>query len=266
MSAFSVARGLQDFRRRHHDAEIDHLVVVALEHDADDVLADIVHVAFHRRHHDLAVGAAPRSPRRVLFLLHEGHQVGDRLLHHARGFHHLRQEHLAGAEQVADDVHAVHQRAFDHVERALGAHARLLDVGLDEIGDAVHQRMRQPLLHRLFAPGEIDLLGLLPGAVEFLGEIQQPLGRVGAAVEHHVLAGLAQFRIEIVIDRHLAGIDDAHVHAGLDGVDTGTPNASPRAPRSLPRNENDRFDTPPETCACGRFLRIQRAASMKATP
>jgi len=33
-------------------------------------------------------------------------------------FDHLRQEHLALAEQVADHVHAVHQRAFDHVQRA----------------------------------------------------------------------------------------------------------------------------------------------------
>ena len=51
-----------------------------------------------------------------------------------------------------------------------------------------------------------------------LGERKQPLGRVGAAVEHHVLAGLAQLGIEIVIDRDLAGIDDAHIHAGGDGV------------------------------------------------
>ena len=144
--------------------------------------------------------------------------MGDRLLHHARRFHHLRQEHLAGAEQVADDVHAVHQRAFDHVERALGAQPRLLDVGLDEVGDAVHQRVRQPLLDRLFAPGEIGFLRLLAFAVEFLGDVEQPLGGVGTAIEHHVLAGLAQFRLEIVIDRHLPGIDDAHVHAGLDGV------------------------------------------------
>jgi hypothetical protein len=36
----------------------------------------------------------------------------DRLLHHPRRLHHLRQEHLAGAEEVADDVHAVHQRNF----------------------------------------------------------------------------------------------------------------------------------------------------------
>ncbi len=148
-------------------------------------------------------------PRSTLLLLHEGQQIGDRLLHHARGFHHLRQEHFAGAEQVADDVHAVHQRAFDHVERALGALPRFLDVGRDEIGDAVHQRMRQPLLHRPLAPGQIDLLGRLPGAAEFFRQRQQPLGGVGTAVEHHVLAGLAQFRIEIVIDRDLPGIDDA---------------------------------------------------------
>jgi hypothetical protein len=31
--------------RRHHHAEIDHVEVVALEHHADDVLADIVNVA-----------------------------------------------------------------------------------------------------------------------------------------------------------------------------------------------------------------------------
>ena len=149
-------------------------------------------------------------PQLFLFLLHERHQIGDRLLHHARRLHHLRQEHLAGAEQVADDVHAVHQRAFDHVQRALGALARLLDVGLDEFGDAVHQRMRQPLLHRLLAPAQISDLGGLAVAAEFVGQRQQPLGRVGPAVEHHVLAGLAQFRIEVVIDRHLPGIDDSH--------------------------------------------------------
>jgi hypothetical protein len=48
----------------------------------------------------------------LLLLLDEGDQVGHRLLHDARRLHHLRQEHLAGAEEVADDVHAVHQRAL----------------------------------------------------------------------------------------------------------------------------------------------------------
>ena len=84
-----------------------------------------------------------------------------RLLHHAGRLHHLRQEHLAGAEQVADDVHAGHQRPFDDVQRPLGGEARLLGVGVDELGDAVDQRMGQPLGDGLLAPGEILRLGLL---------------------------------------------------------------------------------------------------------
>ena len=135
-----------------------------------------------------------------------------------------------GAEQIADHVHAVHQRAFDDGERARRFQPRLLDVGGDEIGDAVDQRMRQALLHRPFAPGEIGLLLFLAVAAVALGEREQPLGGVGAAVEHHVLAGLAQFRIEIVVNGDLAGIDDAHIHAGGDGVSRETPHASPRAP------------------------------------
>ena len=70
-----------------------------------------------------------------------GHQMRHRLLHHAGGFHHLRQEHLAGAEQVADHVHAGHQRAFDHVQRARGFQARFFGVLDDVCGDALHQRM-----------------------------------------------------------------------------------------------------------------------------
>ena len=50
----SIAR-LQDPVARHHHAEIDDLVAVAAEHDADDVLADVVHVALDRREHDLAL-------------------------------------------------------------------------------------------------------------------------------------------------------------------------------------------------------------------
>ena len=35
---------------------------------------------------------------------------------------------------------------------------------------------------------------------------------------------------------------------------------------SLPRKENDRLDTPPETCTWGSFCLIWRVASMKAMP
>src|SRR3546814_8754942 len=44
------------------------------------------------------------------------------------------------------------------------------------------------------------------------------LGGVLAAVEDDVLDVLAQLGVELVVDRHRAGVDDSHVHAGLDGV------------------------------------------------
>ena len=169
---------LEDLRRRHHDAEVDHLVVVALEHDADDVLADVVHVALDGRHHDLAGGGLRLEARSLLLRLEVGLQIGDRLLHHARRLDDLRQEHLAGAEQVADDVHAGHQRALDDVQRLLRLLARLLGVGLDEVGDAVHERMRQALLDRGFAPGQILLLGFCAAAVALeLGAPPRAAGR-----------------------------------------------------------------------------------------
>ena len=48
--------GVEDAVGRHHHPEVDHLVVVAAEHDADDVLADVVDVALDGREHD-----APRD-------------------------------------------------------------------------------------------------------------------------------------------------------------------------------------------------------------
>ena len=130
-----LARDGEDLRRRRHHAEIDDLVIVAGEHDADDVLADVVHVALDGREHDRARGLALVAAG-GLFRFHVGQEDRHRLLHHARRLHDLRQEHFSCAEQVADDVHARHQRALDHVERALGLKPRLLGVGFDELGDS----------------------------------------------------------------------------------------------------------------------------------
>ena len=53
MSTFCSIACVEDLRRRHHHAEIDHLVVVAREHDPDDVLADVVDVTLDGGHEDL---------------------------------------------------------------------------------------------------------------------------------------------------------------------------------------------------------------------
>ena len=163
-------RGVQNLVRRCHHAEIDHVVIVALEHDADDVLADVVDVALDGGEHDLAVRRFMLAA--VLVGFHIRHQIGYGLLHDARRLDHLRQKHPAGAKQIADHVHAVHQRAFDHGERPRRRAPRLLGIDLDEVGDAVHQRVRQPFAHRPFAPSEIGFFLFHAVAAVALGERQ----------------------------------------------------------------------------------------------
>ena len=156
----------------------------------------------------------------VLFLLlfDEGDEVGDSLFHHARGFHDLGKEHLAGAEQVADDVHAVHQRALDDLDRTGRSQARFLGVFEDVGVDPLHQRVGQPLGDRQRAPfRELLLLGGV-GALEALGKRDQPFRRLFVAVEDHVLDGFAKLGIDSVVDVELTGVDDAHVHACGNGV------------------------------------------------
>ena len=51
-----------------------------------------------------------------------------------------------------------------------------------------------------------------------VGDFEQTVGAVSAAVQHHVFDAFAQFGIEVLIHAELTGIDDAHVHAGLDRV------------------------------------------------
>jgi hypothetical protein len=136
----------------HHDAEVHDVVVVALEHDRDDVLADVVHVALDGGHHDLAFALAA-CPVRAFSASMIRHEVRDGLFHHARGLDDLRQEHLAGAEQVADHVHAVHQRPSI---TWIGARSdsRLPRRPRRYGRDAVHERVHDPLLHRAAAPRE----------------------------------------------------------------------------------------------------------------
>ena len=93
-----------------------------------------------------------------------GQQVGDGLFHHAGAFDDLRQEHLAGAEQVADDLHAVHQRAFDDLQAAVVLLPRFFDVLVDEVDDALDQRMGQPLFDGAAAPGQRRGLAAVPPA------------------------------------------------------------------------------------------------------
>ena len=212
----------------HHHAHVDDLEVVALQDHGDDVLADVVHVALDGGDHDLAFAAHGFAGGLLLafFFLDVGDQMGDGLLHHARALDHLGQEHLALAEQVADDVHAVHQRALDHMQGAAAPGqdfaVGLFGVDLDEVGDAVHQGVRQALRHGnrgvgRATPGQLG--GFIASrAFGVFGDLDQAFCRIGAAIQHHVFDALAQLRLQVIIDADHAGVHDAHVHAGLDRV------------------------------------------------
>ena len=108
-------RFVEDLVTRHHHSHVGDFEAIAGQHDADDVLADVVDISLHGGEHDLACAALCGVGE--LFLLHVWLQVGDTLLHDAGAFHHLRQEHFPGAKQVAHDAHTIHERAFDHRKR-----------------------------------------------------------------------------------------------------------------------------------------------------
>ena len=76
---------------------------------------------------------------------------------------------------------------------------RLFDVLLDEVDDAVDERVRQPRLDRAVAPGQIVLL-LRARALDRRGELHQPLGGIRAAVEDDVLDALEQILRDVLVD------------------------------------------------------------------
>ncbi len=208
-------RRFEDFIRWHHHAEIDDFVVITLQHHADDIFTDIVYVTLHRGDDHLAVAGT------FLFAgLNVRFEVGHRLLHYAGRFHHLRQEHFPFAKQVADHIHAVHQRPFDHLNRAGGLLTGFFGILLDKLGNAFHQRVFKAFFDIPGAPFRLLGVGSFVGfaAAVFLRQIQQTLSAVIATVKNDIFNRIAQFGGKVVVDSQLSGIDDAHVHAVANGV------------------------------------------------
>ena len=110
-----------------------------------------MYIAFDRRQQHFATNGDVACFRLLRF--HIGQQVSDRLFHHPGALHHLGKKHLPGAEEVADDVHAVHERPLDDRQRVRIFRARLFQIGLEVIDDSLDQSVGQPRFDRSGPPG-----------------------------------------------------------------------------------------------------------------
>jgi hypothetical protein len=164
------------------------------EHDADDVLADVVHVALDRRHHDLAL-ARHALRLRSLLGLDEGHQVRDRLLHHARLFTTCGRNILPAPNRSPTTfMPSISGPSMTSSGRPPSARARASSVSASmksvmPLTSACSERSstgpsRQARGPRAALPP--------PPPLERLGELSSSARSRRAAVEDHVLDALAQ--------------------------------------------------------------------------
>ena len=142
-------------------------------------------IALDSRHQDFALrlGFAAVLGQQRLFRFQIGGQDGDRFLHDASGLDHLWQEHLSGAEKVADHIHAFHQRTFDDQQGATQFFEGFQRVGFDMVGDSSQKRVPQTFLHRTIAPFFRRNIRFFARALHRFGEGDQALGGVRATVE-----------------------------------------------------------------------------------
>ncbi len=144
--------------------------------------------------------------------------MGYRLLHYTRALHHLRQEQLARAKQVAHHVHATHERPFDDLDGVRDGLPGLFGVAYHKRVDAVHEGMREPLLHRQRSPRCLLRGYAFRRASGRFGHVHDALGGIGTAVEHEIFYALPQIGGDVFVGHQCAGIHDAHIHAGLHAV------------------------------------------------
>lgn len=209
--------GGDDVRDGLLDAEVDHLVAVVRQDDVDEVLADVVHVAAHGGEDDAALARGIR-------LLHVRFEQGDRVLHDLGGLQHEGQLHLARAEALADDLHALEQVVVDDAERRHAVGERELEVGFEPLALAVDDAAFEA-----FADGQRGELGgalvAERGGVDAGEEVEHAgervvgdvaLGVEGAAVPDEVEGDFALLGRERGERHDLRGVDDAGVEARFD--------------------------------------------------
>ena len=198
---------VDELLQRRLDPDVVDLVAVVGEDDVDEVLADVVHVALDRADHEDALAA-------VVELLHVGLEVRDGGLHRLRALEHEGQLHLAAAEQVADDLHALEQHVV-HDRQAPGAISSWRSRSdLETVAVAVDDPVLEELLD-----GPVGAVLLLDRArVDVLEQLEQHLERVvvvAAPVVDEVERDLAHVIVDPVHRHDARRVHDRGVEAGF---------------------------------------------------
>ncbi len=95
---------------------------------------------------------------------------------------------------------------------------RLFNILLDVVDDTFDERMLQPLFDRLVRATRPLSTSAFVVLLNGVGECEQSLRRVGRRFNRHVLDQLKQIFRNFFVNGELAGIDDAHIQAGMDRV------------------------------------------------
>ena len=109
-----------------------------------------MHVAFDCGDQEFTRGGAGGCVG--LFCLHKGKQVSDGALHDTRAFDHLGEEHVTITEEFTDDLHPIHERAFDHFERTIVFEPCFLRVAINVRDDTFDKRVGEAFFDSALAP------------------------------------------------------------------------------------------------------------------
>src|SRR3954471_8186514 len=193
---------------RNLDAEVHDVESVVREDDVDEVLADVVDVALHRREQHLAAARAVRP-------IHVWLEEGNGGLHRLGALQDFGDDELVVVEEAPDLVHPAHQGPVDDLEGRRALRELLGQVGREAVARAFHDVTRESLVERKLAAG--GPLGLL--LPEMAGEgLDRALQGRGVAAVQHRLGKRALVLRDRWVALQLLGSDDGEVETGLVAV------------------------------------------------
>ena len=215
----------------YHHAQIVHLEVVARQHDAHDILSNVVHITVgSSQHHDIAfclrsfaTSFCKRFSHTHVLPFQLRFQHLHRLAHHLRRLHHLRQKHLTFAEEPAHMFHRLHQRLLNHRHRVVAVGMqRLHDVFPKIAAVALAQCVLQSFLNAALSPvSHPRVAGRRPFLLlqfQLVGKRYQRLRSLRRSVQDDILHRPEQVRFYVVVNLQHRRVDDAHIQSGAYGM------------------------------------------------